>query len=221
MYALRFIRENKVVLLACVLAYTMAVSCRKEDDLAIGTATTMQVVPVNDTLPAVITQPTLLTNTHPWFIKDWLYVGNNASLTLESGTQVYALPSNEKAAAGVIITRGSKLVARGSEQFPVTFHLGGKGSGVIMLGNAPAGKQGLYDKMNWPAGQKLSYGGTQAADSSGSLQNVEIFYNSSHVNSNSFPGGLLLLGVGSHTQLKNIKVYQRPEAIALGARKLK
>lgn len=220
MYALRTPRGNTRLLLIFGLAYALATGCKKEDAQPRQAASVMQVVLLTDTLPAVITQPTLLTNAHPWFINGWLYVSNEASLTLEAGTQVYALPANERGGSGMIITRGSKIIARGTAQFPVVFHLSGKGSGLVLLGKAPVDKQGLYDKLTWPAGQKLSYGGLQPADSSGSLQNVQLFY-SSDTAKNRFSGGLLLLGVGRKTQLDNVLQLQRPAPVNLTTRKLK
>ncbi|PUZ25178.1 hypothetical protein DCC81_12785 [Chitinophaga parva] len=178
-------------------------SCKKDELTARKEVTVMQVVPLSDTLPAIVTQPTLLTGTHPWFIKGWLYVTNDASLAIEPGAEIYTLPPAQGGGSGIIVTRGSKLVARGTGRFPVNFYLGGKGGGIILLGNAPAGKKDIYDKANWVAGQKLSYGGTYPADSTGALEHVRIVYRKDD-NVNNFPGGLLLLGVGSKTRITEV-----------------
>lgn len=221
MHPLFTFRKTARLLLFAGLAYALITGCKKDDAPGMHAKTQMLVVPLSDTLPAVITQCTLLTSAHPWYVKGWLYVSNEASLRIEAGATVHILPSGKEKAGGLVITRGSKLVAEGTTALPVTFYLHGKGSGLVLLGKAPTGRrERLYDKNTWIAGAKLAYGGSAPADSSGTLHNVHIFYsiNDDHT---AFPGGLLLLGAGSKTQLKNITLYQWASGTNLVTRKLK
>ena len=95
-------------------------ACEKDDK--ISKAPHVVMVPATDTLPAVIAENTLLTNTHTWFIKDWVYVTNEATLTIEPGAIIKIIRKKDTN-GGLLITRGAKIIARGLPDWPVLFQL--------------------------------------------------------------------------------------------------
>ena len=187
------------------------VSCEKEDHMSGAPQVSTMMVPMRDTLPPVIAENTLLTNTHPWYIAGWVYVSNEATLTIEPGT-VINITGEKDAGAGLVITRGAKIMASGLSNWPILFQLTDttpSWSGIVLLGRAPL-------KRSYPLTQNVTsdsrssgwaYGGELPDDSSGVLQHIRIA-----------PERVLLLGVGSRTIIQDIALeagsrYYNMEAI--------
>jgi hypothetical protein len=159
-----------------------------------------ELIPVNDTLYGTITTNTLLTSGHSWYIRGWVYVTNEATLRIEPGAKISLLSA--KKSGGIVVTRGAKMVAAGTPVFPIdfSFHHAAPGSGIILLGKAP--QLNILTELEDPAGAgTLSYGGDLANDSSGTLQHIRLSYNRA---ATGFKGGLILLGTGNKTLLKDI-----------------
>ncbi|SEW44302.1 hypothetical protein SAMN05428988_5737 [Chitinophaga sp. YR573] len=190
------------------LAILIISSCKKDAE-ATHSSWNSELIPVNDTLSGTITTNTLLTHTHPWYIKGWLYVANEATLRIEPGTLINMLPAKKN--GGIVITRGAKIVAAGTPVFPICFSFDtvAPGSGIILLGKAPQlSPVTVFDD---PAGAGfLSYGGDFADDSSGILQHIQLSYAPANAR---FKGGLLLLGTGNKTILKDIVLKSSPGRI--------
>ncbi|MBK8722939.1 MAG: PKD domain-containing protein [Saprospiraceae bacterium] len=137
-----------------------------------------------------------------------LYVRNNATLTIEPGTIIKGDPS------ALVITRGSKLIAQGTEKQPIVFtsakaageRVVGDWGGIALLGAA---------KVNCPGGQCLLeggcdptlsvYGGTDDNDNSGILTYVRIEYAGIAFQPNNELNSLTLAGVGKGTTLNHIQ----------------
>lgn len=212
------------ILMGGMLLWSLA-ACKKDDTTSSPSIHIESlVVPLADTLPAIITQPTLLTNAHSWFIKGWMYVSNEATLRVEAGTVIQVLPTNSvgQSGGGIVVTRGSKLVAAGTSAFPVNIYVYGEGGGIVLLGKAPVGgREGVYDRATWISGAKPVYGGMQPADSSGALTNINIHYTPAGTDKDVFPGGILLLGTGTKTVLQQITLMPSTKNDMLSTRKLK
>ena len=154
------------------------IACEKEDHMSKAPLVSTMMVPMIDTLPSVIAENTLLTNTHPWYIAGWVYVGNEATLTIEPGT-VIKIIGEKDTGAGLVITRGAKIMASGLSNWPILFQLNDttRGwSGIVLLGRAP-------QKSPFPLTENITsashssgwaYGGEQPDDSSGVLQHIRI-----------------------------------------------
>jgi hypothetical protein len=187
--------------------------CEKDGDTPAHLKVDVMTMPATDTLPSVIAENTLLTNTHTWYIKDWVYVTNDATLTIEPGTIVQILNRKNKT-SGLVITRGSKIIASGFSNWPVLFqidHTTPGWSGIVLLGRGPQkGSFALSENISSnPNGSGWSYGGVQPDDSSGVLQHVAITvrpYKADGAARDKFPEGLLLLGVGSKTIVRDIVI---------------
>lgn len=137
------------------------------------------------------------------------YVKNNATLTIQSGTLI------KGNGGSLVITRGAKLIANGTETAPIIFtsskaagsRAAGDWGGVLLCGKAP---------INDPAGERAIeggvdpvlglYGGTDPNDNSGSLKYVRIEYAGIAYQPNNETNGLTCGGVGAGTVLDHIQV---------------
>ncbi len=204
-----------LILLAVVCTFF---ACKKDDDSPAASAINTEIIPAGDTLRHIITDNTLLTNTHTWYVDGWTYVSNESTLRIEPGTEIRVLTHNtrnkENAGGGLVITRGSKIVAAGMPALPVHFILedtigcNGVWSGIIVLGKAPLQtKLRITNNVLLPGGNELAYGGTLPDDSSGVLRYVRIDGVPCNTTKGKFPSGLLLLGIGSKTDVREITIY--------------
>lgn len=143
-------------------------------------------------------------------LKGYVYVNNGATLTIAPGTIIKSDISQKGA---LIVERGSKLIADGTNAEPIVFTSGkpsgerapGDWGGIILLGKAPT------NRPTSPApiiegGVNRPYGGTEPTDNSGTLRFVRIEFSGIAAEPGSEINGLTLGGVGSGTVLENIQV---------------
>jgi hypothetical protein len=172
------------------------------------------------TLSGVITSNTQLDCNIVYRIDGKVFVSNNATLTIPEGTVLkgvkYANPAN---ASALVITKGAKLDARGSQTCPIIFTSDaanpqpGDWGGVVLLGAAPTNQPTttIIEGINTPSvpvGVDISYGGNTANDNSGVLTYVRIEYAGASIAQDNELNGLTLGGVGSNTVLDFIEVYR-------------
>lgn len=162
------------------------------------------------TVNADITTNTTWTNNNVYVLTGgFRYVKNNATLTIQAGTLI------KGTASSLVITRGAKIMAIGTEYQPIVFTssqpAGSRNpsdwGGILILGYAP---------INDPAGSRLAeggidpvlglYGGNNAADNSGTMQYCRIEYAGIAYQPNNETNGLTLGGVGSATVIDHIQV---------------
>ncbi len=170
------------------------------------------------TLTGVITSDLYLSSAKEIHLSGLVYVSNNATLTIQAGARIEGDPgANGQPGGGLVITRGSKLIADGNPECPIVFTSyrwdsapqSGDWAGVILLGKAPVNKdnpqiEGIPD--NPPA--DAHYGGTDCNDNSGILRYVRIEYAGYALSPNNEINGLTLGGVGSGTILDYIESYK-------------
>jgi len=164
------------------------------------------------TVSGDISTNTNWTNNNIYLLSGFVYVTNNAELTIQEGTVI----KGDKASKGsLIITRGSKIWADGTASQPIVFTSNepaglrtyGDWGGIIICGNAP---------INDPAGEKVIeggvdsnkglYGGTNPIDNSGILRYVRIEFPGIAFMPNNEINGLTLGGVGSGTIIDYVMV---------------
>jgi hypothetical protein len=145
-----------------------------------------------------------------YVLKGYVYVTNGATLTIEAGSVIKS-DITEKGA--LIIERGAKLIASGTESQPIVFTSGkpagqrapGDWGGIILLGKAPTNRP-LDPAPTIEGGVGRQYGGTDPLDESGILRYVRIEFAGIAAEPGSEINGLTLGGVGSGTILENIQV---------------
>ncbi len=149
-----------------------------------------------------------------YLLSGFVYVKNNAVLTIEPGTVIKGV-SNSKAT--LIIERGSKIMAAGTSSNPIVFtsdkpagqRATGDWGGLVICGKAKTNKHdngagiGLTE-----GGIGAEYGGNDDNDNSGVLQYVRIEFPGIPLTStsNSEINGLTLYSVGKATVMDHIQV---------------
>ena len=138
-----------------------------------------------------------------------LTVPAGATLEIPAGTTTKANQGFDKY---ILVAQGGRLNARGTADNPVVFTANadnaepGYWGGVIINGYAPIsgateGSTGATEIDN-----NQPYGGTDAADNSGTLTYVEIRYSGARSSADIEHNGLTLNGVGNGTTISNIYI---------------
>jgi len=156
-----------------------------------------------------ITTNTTWTKNNVYLLNGWVYVKDGATLTIEAGTVIRGDKTNKGA---LIVEKGGKLIANGTAAEPIVFTSNqaagartyGDWGGVIICGKAPINVSGGSATIEGGVGS--TYGGSDAADNSGSLQYVRIEFPGIAFVTNSEINGLTMGGVGSATTLDYIQV---------------
>lgn len=180
--------------------------------------------PQNENYPAAtvtvnsnITSNTTWTSNNVYLLDDaFIYVTNNATLTIQPGTIIRGTGKGT-----LIIERGSKIIAQGTAANPIVFTSNapagsrdyGDWGGVVICGhaqhNSPAGTNALTEGGigDLATGRGL-HGGNNDADSSGVMTYVRIEFPgiSLTAQSNSEINGLSMYSVGSKTVMHHIQV---------------
>ena len=201
--------KQAFVIVLSSLAITSCVKVDVGDDVGPGTGHNTGDPNETKVLEGTIDQSVTLQK-GTFTLKGYVYVNNGAILTIEPGTIIKSDVSEKGA---LIVERGAKLIAEGTETEPIVFTSGkpsgerapGDWGGIILLGNAPT------NRPTSPApiiegGVNRPYGGTDAADNSGILKYVRIEFSGIAAEPGSEINGLTLGGVGSGTTLENIQV---------------
>ncbi|MRR20672.1 Ig-like domain-containing protein, partial [bacterium] len=149
-----------------------------------------------------------------YLLSGFVYVKNNATLTIEPGTLIKGV-SNTKAT--LIIERGSKIIAAGTKEKPIVFtsdkpagqRATGDWGGIVLCGKAKTNKHDDGEGVGIAEGGIGSkYGGTDDNDNSGVMQYVRIEFPGIPLSStpNSEINGLTLYSVGKATVMDHIQV---------------
>lgn len=154
-------------------------------------------------------------------------VTNGATLTIEPGTIIKGQAGTGANATCLLIARGSKLMADGTESQPIIFtsvadeiepgqtvspnldpDLNGLWGGLIVLGYAPISADAAEVQIEGiPASDPNGlYGGTDASDNSGSLNYISIRHGGANIGEGNEINGLTLGGVGNGTSIRNIEI---------------
>ncbi|MXV17868.1 hypothetical protein [Hufsiella ginkgonis] len=190
-------------------------SCSSNDDDG-------EIIPAGNTVEVSgdIKTSTTWTADKIYTIKGFVYVMDGATLTIEPGTII----KGDKASKGtLVITRGAKISAIGTVDKPIVFTSAlsagarreGDWGGIILLGKAPVNQGssvkiegGLTPTAGGDEAKYIQYGGTDAADNSGTLKYVRIEYAGIPFSVDNEINGLTMGGVGSGTTLDYIEVYR-------------
>jgi len=151
-------------------------------------------------------------------LKGYVYVNNRATLRFAAGSIIV---SDTIQKGALIVEQNARLFAEGTATDPIVFTSGkaagqrkpGDWGGIVMLGNAPTNRT---TPPIIEGGINAYYGGSIAADNSGSLKYVRIEFAGIAADPNSEINGLTLGGVGSGTTLDHIQVsYGNDDAYEL------
>jgi hypothetical protein len=149
-----------------------------------------------------------------YMLSGFVYVKNNATLTIEPGTIIKGISGSK---AALMIERGSKIMAQGTAAKPIVFTSDkpkgqrsyGDWGGLVLCGKAPTNKHDSGAGVGIAEGGIGSlYGGNDPTDNSGVLQYVRIEFPGIGLTAtpNSEINGLTLYAVGSGTTIDHIQV---------------
>lgn len=165
----------------------------------------------NKTIPNVINKDYFLTNANTYSLDGKVYVTAGATLNIEPGTIIRAV---EGSGAGLVITKGAKIVAEGSSLNPIVFTSGkpafsrksGDWGGIILMGDAPINVIGGEANVGYDVDAIYGkYGGINNESNSGSMKYVRIEFAGMKTLDKNEQNALTLAGVGSKTKLDFIE----------------
>ena len=145
-----------------------------------------------------------------YLLKGSVTVPDGATLTIQPGTII----KGDKATNGsLVVLRGGRLMAEGTAAAPIVFtsnqapgsRAPGDWGGVVILGRAPVNFPGGTGNVEG-FGTAIPFGGTNAADNSGSLKYLRIEFAGIALAPGNEINGLTLGGVGSGTTVEHIQV---------------
>jgi len=166
----------------------------------------------------------LWTRNNTYILDGFVFVDSTATLTIEAGTVIKGKPGEGANASALIVARGGKIFANGTQERPIIFTAEaddvndptdltqddrGLWGGIIILGNARINVAGGIENIEGipvtePRGQ---YGGTNDADNSGALHYVSVRHGGSNIGANNEINGVTFGGVGSGTVVDHIEVF--------------
>ncbi|MFZ2631046.1 MAG: hypothetical protein WA081_06720, partial [Desulfosalsimonadaceae bacterium] len=174
--------------------------------------------PVSSTLAGDITTDMTLTAGTVWELSGLVAVKNGSVLTIEPGTKIIGQSGTGANTSYLVIDKGSKIMADGTEAQPIIFtsktaHEGGveapgQWGGLTLIGNAadvgvaPGDEQVAAYEVN----TSFVPGNTNAADNSGVLRYVQILNSGITMEQDKEINGLSLVGVGSGTVVDHVTV---------------
>lgn len=159
-----------------------------------------------------ISENTTLYSRDTYLLQGVVYVTNNATLTIEPGT---IIRGDYKTCGTLIITKGAKIIAEGTESFPIVFTTNkdsysrkpGDWGGIIIMGDAPVNTFGGVGVLSFDLDPQYNrYGGENSESNSGILKYVRIEYSGRKLSSKKELNGISFAGVGSKTKIENIQV---------------
>ncbi|MFC5047223.1 hypothetical protein ACFSTE_08130 [Aquimarina hainanensis] len=163
-------------------------------------------------LPNIIDSDTFLRNDIVYLLSGDVYVTSGAALTIQKGTVIRCDHENP---ANLIITRGSKLIAAGTEAYPIVFtsnkspksRTSGDWGGITIVGsgkiNTVSGSGVIQGNFN---PQFAIYGGDQHDEQTTILRYLRIEYAGNKTKKGKGSHALSLYGLGSTSILDHIMI---------------
>lgn len=160
-----------------------------------------------------ITKDTKLNKKDVYLLLGDVFVTDSTTLTIEPGTVILG---DFKSKGSLTISRGSKIIAEGTETDPIIFSSSkgvkneGDWGGLFILGDAPLNTFGEESSLNYglkPSSFKnISYGGNNPNSNSGILKYVRIEFAGKKTKEYGNFSGLTLAGVGRETTVYSVMV---------------
>ena len=133
-------------------------------------------------------------------------------MTIEQGT---VIRGDSKTSGTLVITKGAKIIAEGTQSFPIVFTTNkdsysrkpGDWGGLIIMGEAPVNSFGGVGVLNLDLDPAYNrYGGDNPASSSGVLKYVRVEYAGKKLSSKKELNAISFAGVGNQTTIENVQV---------------
>jgi hypothetical protein len=194
-----------------------------------------QTIDVNESENGVGTTTWYARNTY--VLNGKIFVNDGQTLTIEAGTVIKGQTGQAEAASALIVARGGKIIANGTDSNPIIFtaladdvtrtddlpkNQRGLWGGVILLGNAyinhASGQTTIEGIPATATEYRSQYGvGTEAitgkvwtqdnAHSAGELSYISIRHGGTNIGAGNEINGLTMGGVGTGTRIHHIEVF--------------
>jgi hypothetical protein len=166
----------------------------------------------NQILSGDIKENTTLTKNNVYLIMGTVHVANKATLTIEPGTVI----RGDFATTGTLtVTRGSRIVAEGTETNPIVFTSNkpaserkpGDWGGVILMGDAPINRfGGISASFYEPNPLYNPFGGNNETGDTGVLKYVRIEFAGKKIDPKTALNGLTVAAVGIKTKIDFVQI---------------
>ncbi len=180
------------------------VSCNnglEEDEIIVKPAGEAKII------VGTISESTTWTADNQYLLSGFVYIASGVTLTIEPGT---IIKGDKPTKGSLLILPGGKIMATGTIDKPIVFtsnqpvgqRVAGDWGGLVLLGKAPVNKPNAVVEGE----NKSVFGGTDAADNSGTLKYVRIEFAGIAFETDKEINGLTFAGVGSGTQIDYVQV---------------
>lgn len=168
------------------------------------------------------TGTTTWTSNNIYLLDGFVFVNDGQILTIEEGTVIKGKAGQGENASALIVARGAKIIAEGTETNPIIFTsenddldgsvddlAEGLWGGVIILGKAVINSDAGEEQIEGiPEGENRGlYGGNDDEDDSGIFKYVSIRHGGSDIGEGNEINGLTLGAVGSNTTIEFVEVF--------------
>ncbi|WP_125717781.1 hypothetical protein [Flavobacterium ustbae] len=197
--------------LAALSLATLTTSCSSDDNK--NEEPKSDFVVVRDNLQGEINSGEVVLESGTYKLTGKLIVKNTAKLTIKPGVIIEAtkLGANQfEAVRYIAVAQGGKIDVQGTATSPVVMTSEDKipsaWGGLVLCGKAPINKN--IGSTATAEVSELAYGGTDAADNSGSIKYLRIEYPGYSYSGDKEFNGLSFFGVGSGTVVDYVQVYE-------------
>ncbi|WNM19898.1 hypothetical protein [Flavobacterium capsici] len=201
--------KKSIVKLFGILAISgsLFTSCTSSDD---ESSSSSFVVDANNFQGTITDGEVVLNASTVYKLTGKIQVNDGATLTIPAGTVIEGVGGTS---AYIAVAQGGKIYVNGTSTNPVVFTSGlstknaGDWGGLVICGRAPINRVTGGASTAQSEVADLTYGGTNASDSSGSIRYLRIEYAGAAFNSEKEFNGLSFFGVGSGTVVEYVEAF--------------
>jgi hypothetical protein len=199
----------KKLLMLLMVGTLIIGGCKKEKPLEPTKNYNIESVEINgvtyNKVSGTIDEDYTFNNESNWMLSGGVLVANNATLTIEYGTQIVA---DESTTAFLSIQQGAKIDAQGNVSNPIVFtslsEVPGSWGGIIINGYADINTGETAEG----EGGTGTYGGNNDSDNSGIIKYVRVEYAGKILGTDNELNGFSFNGVGNGTIVDYIEAYR-------------
>lgn len=205
---------SKLLGTAALFALIFTTSCSSDDDNSIddGNNGGTKFVVDRNNLTGEINAEEVILESGTYKLTGKLIVNAGGKLTIKPGVIIEATPVASADDFGAVryiaVAQNGKIDVQGTASNPVvmtsTTKTPGAWGGLVIAGNAPINKGTTASAEV----SDLTYGGSNAADNSGSIKYLRLEYTGFAYNSEKEFNGLSLFGVGTGTTIEYVQAYE-------------
>lgn len=164
------------------------------------------------------------TNDKLYIIQGLVFVNEGQTLNIQAGTVIQGTAGEAENASALIVARGAKIMAEGTDTQPIIFSFDqdsggtaadqrGRWGGLIILGSASLNSQpGETAIEGIPTNESRGlYGGSNDSDNSGVLRYVSCRHGGTNIGADNEINGITFGGVGSGTTIEYVEVISNKD----------